>query len=263
MRHADSSKDLLQRWKDEVEDELAWMYETLHTDGKTKGRINYTVWSEVFTCPECTEEIVFVEEALDRETKRTRAAFPCSHCTVELNKNRLQRCFETLTDPIRGVPWKRIRLRPNHSRLRAHRARYRKVYITNHELSNLSSIAESPVVRSARFSGYSFCVETGLPTASLHTLLPFSAPLCVLCGETGDIPFAFLCVLCGAHVSHGIMKTTAGADRLLPLDARSRCPLQRVFVPPKGGTPNAETRIDITIARQYNWRPILCGSKGR
>ena len=35
----------------EVEDECGWMYETLHTDGKTKGRINYTVWSEVFACP--------------------------------------------------------------------------------------------------------------------------------------------------------------------------------------------------------------------
>ena len=27
------------------------MYETLHSDGKTKGRIEYTVWSEVFSCP--------------------------------------------------------------------------------------------------------------------------------------------------------------------------------------------------------------------
>ena len=41
------------RLLDEVEEEIGWMYETLHTDGKTKGRINYTVWSEVFSCPEC------------------------------------------------------------------------------------------------------------------------------------------------------------------------------------------------------------------
>ena len=37
---------------DSVEAELGWMYETLHTDGETKGRIDYTVWSEVFSCPE-------------------------------------------------------------------------------------------------------------------------------------------------------------------------------------------------------------------
>ena len=43
----------------EVEEECGWMYETLHTDGKTKGKINYTVWSDVFVCPECTKEVIF------------------------------------------------------------------------------------------------------------------------------------------------------------------------------------------------------------
>ena len=32
----------------EVRAKCGWMYETLHTDGKTVGRINYTVWSDVF-----------------------------------------------------------------------------------------------------------------------------------------------------------------------------------------------------------------------
>ena len=32
----------------DVEQELGWMYETLHQDGKTKGRIEYTVWSQIF-----------------------------------------------------------------------------------------------------------------------------------------------------------------------------------------------------------------------
>ena len=45
---------------DEVEEELGWMYETRHTDGKANGRIDYTVWSEVFACPECAGEIVFL-----------------------------------------------------------------------------------------------------------------------------------------------------------------------------------------------------------
>ena len=58
-----------QRILAEVEKELGWMYETLHSDGKTKGRINFTVWSEVFTCPECAGEVNFVEEALDPSTR--------------------------------------------------------------------------------------------------------------------------------------------------------------------------------------------------
>ena len=96
----------------DVDDELGWMYETLHTDGSTKGRISYTVWSEVFSCPECAGEVVFFDEALDRTTGRTRASFPCPHCAAELTKRRLQRLFETLVDPTSGEPWKRISLRP-------------------------------------------------------------------------------------------------------------------------------------------------------
>ena len=88
------------------------MYETLHTDGKTKGRINYTVWSEVFSCPECAGEVVFLDEALDQQTKKTRSEFPCPHCSAELTKDNLERFFEALADPASGKPWKRVRVRP-------------------------------------------------------------------------------------------------------------------------------------------------------
>ena len=74
----------------DLEHEVGWMYETLHTDGKTKSRINYTVW-EVFTCPECGEKIVFLNEALDPKTKRVRDSFPCPSCSAELTKDNLQR----------------------------------------------------------------------------------------------------------------------------------------------------------------------------
>ncbi|MBN1611553.1 MAG: hypothetical protein JW940_33270 [Polyangiaceae bacterium] len=73
----------------EVDEEIGWMYETLHTDGKTKGRINYTVWSEVFSCPECAGEVVFIKEALDQETMRVRDEFPCPSCGASLTKKSL------------------------------------------------------------------------------------------------------------------------------------------------------------------------------
>ena len=98
---------------DEVEQELGWMYETRHSDGKTKGRIEYTVWSEVFTCPDCAGEVVFLDEALDDETKRVRDAFPCPHCGSNLTKDNLQRVFETRPDPANGKPWKRVKYRPS------------------------------------------------------------------------------------------------------------------------------------------------------
>ena len=110
----------------EIEAEIGWMYETLHADGRTTGRINYTVWSEVFSCPDCAGEVVFVDEALDKATRRTRSTFPCPHCAVKLTKDNLVRSFETLADPASGQPWKRIRLRPVLINYSLGEARYQK-----------------------------------------------------------------------------------------------------------------------------------------
>ena len=124
--------------------DIGWMYETLHKDGKTRGRINYTVWSEVFTCPVCSGEVVFVAEALDEETNKTRSQFPCPHCSTELNKDTLQRCFEMLVDPASGKPWKRIRLRPVLINYRVGESRYEKVP-DDSDLRTLSRIADLPL----------------------------------------------------------------------------------------------------------------------
>ncbi len=86
----------------ELEQDIGWMYETIHTDGKTKGRIEYTVWSEVFTCPHCAGEVNFLEEAFNEDTKKVRDNFPCPHCGAELTKKKLEKLFETTIDPVSG-----------------------------------------------------------------------------------------------------------------------------------------------------------------
>lgn len=89
-----------QRILNELETELGWMYETMHTDGKTKGRIEYTVWSEVFSCPNCASEVVFLETALDENSRRVKDSFLCQSCNSELSKQRLERIYITTFDPI-------------------------------------------------------------------------------------------------------------------------------------------------------------------
>jgi hypothetical protein len=86
----------------DMRDEIGWMYETLHSDGKTKGSINYTVWSDVFACNECGKEIVFVHEALDGETGAIRDTFPCPHCGAISSKNSLTLIYQTISDPAIG-----------------------------------------------------------------------------------------------------------------------------------------------------------------
>jgi DNA modification methylase len=76
----------------EVEEECGWMYETRHSDGRI-GKINYTVWSDVFVCPECSGEVVFWEVAVDSDAGKVHDSFPCPHCAAELTKRRLERSW--------------------------------------------------------------------------------------------------------------------------------------------------------------------------
>lgn len=94
-----------------IDDEIGWMYATTHTDGRA-ARIEFTVWSEVFTCAECAGDVVFVAEALDADTQRVREEFPCPSCGSVVSKSRLERSLSTDVDPVLGQPVKRIRLQP-------------------------------------------------------------------------------------------------------------------------------------------------------
>ena len=62
------------------------------------GKINYTVWSDVFVCPECTREIIFWEAAVDKEAGSVRDEFPCPHCGTLLTKRRMDRAWVSKYD---------------------------------------------------------------------------------------------------------------------------------------------------------------------
>ena len=129
---------------DGVEAELGWMYATLHTDGETKGRIDYTVWSEVFRCPECAAEVVFVDEALDRTTGRVRTKFPCPDCDAELNKDRLERVLESDVDTETGDVRRHIALRPSLIRYTVNGGTFEKAPDAD-DLERVRRIAQLPL----------------------------------------------------------------------------------------------------------------------
>lgn len=78
--------------------ECGWMYETVHSDGKAKGRINYTVWSDVFTCHQCAGEVVFWNAAVDKAAGQVRDEFSCPHCSAQLSKRNMERAWVTRFD---------------------------------------------------------------------------------------------------------------------------------------------------------------------
>lgn len=94
---------------EEVERECGWMYETIHVDEKgrpvldvqgnpIKGRINYTVWSDVFICPNCSREIVFWDAAVDKEEGKVLEEFKCQSCGALVKKANLERAKVTVYD---------------------------------------------------------------------------------------------------------------------------------------------------------------------
>ena len=89
--------------------ECAWMYETIHIgadgkpiiglDGKPMiGRINYTVWSDVFVCPSCSKDFAFMDAAFDFESKQVRTKFNCPYCGSILTKKDCSRQTESIYD---------------------------------------------------------------------------------------------------------------------------------------------------------------------
>jgi DNA modification methylase len=94
----------------EAEAELGWCYKTLHTttpdacskaaaflrqNGKlsnefTYGRINYIVWSDLYSCPQCAEKFDFWSVAVDQEEGKVRDEFPCPNCNKLLSKRDLE-----------------------------------------------------------------------------------------------------------------------------------------------------------------------------
>lgn len=92
----------------ECEKECQWMYETNHIDyngntisdmyGEAKGKINYTVWSDVFICPNCGKEIIFWDAAVEKEKGKVRDKFNCSNCLAELKKKDCQKALSMIYD---------------------------------------------------------------------------------------------------------------------------------------------------------------------
>jgi rubredoxin len=129
----------------EVEEECGWMYETKHSDGR-KGRINYTVWSDVFTCPECAGEVVFWEAAVDKQAGKVQDSFPCPHCKAELTKRKMDRAWTTTYDSALKESVKQAKQVPvliNYT-VDGHKGRFEKAP-DEHDLELINKIENSEI----------------------------------------------------------------------------------------------------------------------
>lgn len=88
----------------DVETECGWMYATRHPSDGSVGRINYTVWSDVFSCPQCAYEGSYWDFAVDRVGKKQNDNFDCPSCGTHLGKRQLERVWSNTIDSRLGRP---------------------------------------------------------------------------------------------------------------------------------------------------------------
>lgn len=145
---APSFKKEAQRVLRQVEAEWGWMYRTLHEpSGEQRaraleqvgrrgqepdatlpwGRIVYTIWSDVFLCPECGGEVVFWNAAVDQEAGKVREQFPCPTCQSQLTRRRLERALGAVHDPALNAIVQQARQVPVLLNYTHGKGRYRKV----------------------------------------------------------------------------------------------------------------------------------------
>ena len=118
----------------EVDRQCGWMYQTLHqptaaqVDAARKliertqkpsldgigvvGKINYVVWSDVFSCPDCAGEIVFWDAAVDKNAGKVRDEFACPHCSATLTKRSMDRVWVSGVDKNTNKPYKITKHQP-------------------------------------------------------------------------------------------------------------------------------------------------------
>ena len=106
-----------------VEEKWGYLYETQHVDhhGKPviaidgnpiKGRINFSVLSDVFVCPSCSHEIVYYEVAVDEANEKVLDSFVCPNCQSKLTKRDCEYAYETQIDVPSGERYRTVKQIP-------------------------------------------------------------------------------------------------------------------------------------------------------
>lgn len=93
---------------DSCRQKYGWMYQTKHSQDSIQGQIsigtektgevNYVIWSDAFLCPNCGEEFVFWDLAVDIEKKTTRDTMVCPCCGARFKKKDCSRSMTTYFD---------------------------------------------------------------------------------------------------------------------------------------------------------------------
>lgn len=117
----DQAHELLEAIIFESKKQLGWLYVTEEEGKQTE--VNYYVWCDVFTCPECVTEFPFFPHGVIHHGDKveTRKHFSCPSCSAELTVRKIERQM-TAEGKKRAMVWvnagsgrSRLNRQPNNS----------------------------------------------------------------------------------------------------------------------------------------------------
>lgn len=139
----------------QLREKCSWMYETYHTDDKgnrvkditgndIKGSMNYTVWSDVFICPHCGNELIFWNSAVDYEKGKVLPEFQCPSCGMKLKKKDCEHAKHSFYDDVLGEVVTQNKTAPVRISYTANGKRYEKIPDAD-DISLLEKIFETKI----------------------------------------------------------------------------------------------------------------------
>ncbi|MEC3811343.1 DNA methyltransferase [Bacillus altitudinis] len=78
-----------------VKEECSWMYEVKNNKNSS---VSNVIWSDVFICPSCSNELIYWDLAVDIDKKQIHSEFNCKYCDTQLTKKTLERSYVTYFD---------------------------------------------------------------------------------------------------------------------------------------------------------------------
>ena len=93
-------KSEVARIKNELIKECDWLYTTTDSKGLPNGKINFMLWSDIFTCPYCGKEYIYWDNGIAMQNGRVTAleSYPCPHCGASQSKKNAKPSIESYFD---------------------------------------------------------------------------------------------------------------------------------------------------------------------
>lgn len=92
-----------------LREQCEWMFRTKHANSSSYlseynqyGSIDYSVWSDVFICPQCGKEIIYWDVAVDFEKHTVEDNFHCPYCNASLRKRDCKKAQTVFFDEALG-----------------------------------------------------------------------------------------------------------------------------------------------------------------